>query len=265
MPFPEATRVLYKKNPLDQVICQLRFPPILRIDAEIPAEFQERIRRHFPQFSETFDLRLPVPQDLSGQIPPEIVQQIAQSSGRKNYQFSSEDEHWQINLTRTFVALTTKKYERWEEFKEKLEIPLSALIDVYSPDYFSRVGLRYVDVIRRSALDLTGSSWEQLLQPYILGILGSPDVSDFVRNFETRYEIGLSDGESVVRISTKFVVEARDDGEICYMIDSDFYNSQKTQLESAVERLDYLNVRASRLIRWCITDRLHEAMEPQPL
>ncbi|HID30265.1 MAG TPA: TIGR04255 family protein [Desulfobacterales bacterium] len=264
MPFREAKRVLYKKNPLDRVICQLRFPPILRIDAEIPAQFQERVRRQFPNFSEASEWKVQVPQALEGQIPPEVLRQFVQSSGNKNYEFSSEDGVWQINLTRTFVALATKKYERWEEFKEKLQIPLEALSDVYSPDFFSRIGLRYTDIIKRSALGLDDVEWSQLLRPYILGILASPEVSDHVREFENRYEVGLSDGESVVRIVTT-LIQPPDGDEICFMIDSDFYNSQKTEIDSAMERLNYFNVRASRLIQWCITERLHKAMEPQVL
>ncbi|MCH7755956.1 TIGR04255 family protein, partial [candidate division KSB1 bacterium] len=55
MPFPEVKRVIYKKNPLDRVICQLRFSPILKIDAEIPAEFQDMIRADFPNYSEKTD------------------------------------------------------------------------------------------------------------------------------------------------------------------------------------------------------------------
>lgn len=264
MPFPEVTRVLYRKNPLDEVVCQLRFPPILKIDAETPVDFQERVRRDFPNFSETSELKVELAPTQEVPIPPEVVAQLLKSSGIKNYEFSSEDENWKINLTRSFVALTTKKYQRWEEFKHKLQIPLNALIDIYSPTHFSRVGLRYMDVIQRSSLDLDDVSWDELLQPYITGILGAPQVSNFVHKFECKYEIELADGESVVRIITTFV-ETRDTGEICYKIDSDFYNSQKTPLESAMEKLDFFNVRASRLIQWCITDRLHEAMEPQPL
>ena len=263
MPFPELKRVLYRKNPLYQVICQLRFPPILRIDAEIPANFQERVRRHFPNFAET-SWNVEAPPDLKGLIPPEFIQQALQLSNTKNYEFSSEDGQWKINLTRTFVALSTKQYERWEQFKDKLQIPLDALVEVYSPDDFSRVGLRYVDIIRRSALNLGDVHWDELLQPYILGLLGSPGVGTYVKNFESKYEVGLSDGESMVQIITRFV-GAEDNGEICYIIDSDFYNVRKTKIDSVMERLDYFNVRASRLIQWCISERLHQAMEPQPL
>jgi len=262
MPFPESKRVLYRKNPLNQVISQFRFPPILRIDVEIPAPFQERIRKHFPHFSEKLE-NIVVPPDLSHLIRPELMGQPSQLSA-KNYEFSSEDGHWKINLTRTFVALTTTKYERWEQFKEKLKIPLDALVEVYAPDHFSRIGLRYVDIIRRSALNLSDVPWRELLQPYILGILGAPEVGDHVSHFMSQHEVRLSDNESMVRIITGFV-NPEADGEMCYMIDSDFYNSHKTKIESAMERLDYFNGRASRLIQWCISERLHNAMEPELL
>jgi len=265
MPFPDVQRVIYKRNPLEQVICQLRFPPILKIDAEIPAEFQDKVRKDYPNFSEISEWKkVGIPRAVKGQIPPEALRQVLQPPGNKNYEFSSENGQWQVNLTRTFIALTADNYERWEEFKDKLVDPLDALIAVYSPAHFSRIGLRYINVIRRSVLDLGDVSWSDLLQPYVLGILSSPGVGEHVQNFENRYEIRLSDGESVARVTTGFVQHV-DDGEIGYMIDNDFYNTDKTSLDAAIEKLDYFNKRASRLIQWCITDRLHQAMEPQIL
>src|SRR4051794_35988880 len=50
MAFPDAPRVLYEINPLDEVVCQLKFPPVLRIDAEMPVGFQEAIRAQFPLY-----------------------------------------------------------------------------------------------------------------------------------------------------------------------------------------------------------------------
>jgi hypothetical protein len=40
MEFPEAERVIYSRNPLAEVACQLRFPRILALDERIPADFQ---------------------------------------------------------------------------------------------------------------------------------------------------------------------------------------------------------------------------------
>ncbi|HCX32033.1 MAG TPA: hypothetical protein DHU55_20040 [Blastocatellia bacterium] len=261
MPFPEVQRVLYHRNPLNQVVCQLRFSPILKIDAEVPAAFQDKVRGFFCNFAETAEWNVEVQSPEAGILPPDLLRQAIQAG--KNYEFSSDDGQWKINLTRTFVALTATKYERWEQFKDKLIIPFQALIDVYSPEHLSRIGLRYVDVINRLKLGLVGVEWKELLQPYILGVLSSP-VGDNVSAFESKYEIKLSDQLSLVRILTKFVKEA-DTGELCYMIDSDFFNAHKTPVDKAFENLDYLNSRASRLIQWCVTEKLHRAMEPQPL
>ena len=45
--FSNDERVIYAKRQLVEVICQLRFPEILKIDVSEPADFQERIRRDF--------------------------------------------------------------------------------------------------------------------------------------------------------------------------------------------------------------------------
>ena len=49
MPFPDATRVIFDANPLDEVICQVKFPPILRIETD-PAAFQDQIRAEYPNY-----------------------------------------------------------------------------------------------------------------------------------------------------------------------------------------------------------------------
>lgn len=264
MPFPVIQRVTYRNNPLDQVICQLRFPPILRIDSEIPAGFQERIRAEFSNFSETSELKLEVPKGVKEVVRPEVLGQLLKSTGSKNYEFSSEDGLWKLNLSRTFIALTANRYERWEQFKEKLELPLQALIDIYAPSHFSRIGLRYVDVIRRSRLNLQEVDWNDLLNPHILGMLASPEIGDHVQAFENRHEIKLADEQGTVRIVTKFM-ESEDDGELWYMIDSDFFNTDKTEISNALDKLDFFSVRGTRLFQWCITERLHNEMEPKLL
>lgn len=261
MPFPDAQRVIYNKNPLDRVICQLRFPPILKIDSELPADFQDKIRADFPNFSESSEIKIEVPQGKKFEIPLEFVKQAVQSSGIKNYEFSSEDGIWKVNLTRTFISLSTIKYEKWELFKDKLNGPLKALIDIYSPLYFYRIGLRYIDVIRRSLLGLDNVRWEELIKPYILGLMSSEVVGDNIKNMEAKYIILLADNESKVRILIK-MVESDDKKENCFMIDSDFYKTNRASLAEAMDKLDFFNKRASRLIQWCITDQLHNAMEP---
>jgi len=83
--FPPSPRVIYQHAPLTQVICQLRFPLLLRIESEPPADFQERIRHLFPLL-ERIQQQIP-------ELPPEIAQiiGIAIKSTKSEYAFRKEE------------------------------------------------------------------------------------------------------------------------------------------------------------------------------
>ena len=100
MAFPEAPRVLYELNPLHEVICQLRFPPVLRIETEVPSGFQERIRASFPYYEAKPSLKLPAG------LPPDVVSSFSRgstitrsASGRKLRFWSAMGILLSVNLT----------------------------------------------------------------------------------------------------------------------------------------------------------------------
>ena len=84
----QEQRCVYHINPLAEVICQLRFPEILSIQTNIPADFQEAIRHLFPKYSVRSE-------PLPGNMPPS-----------NNYQFLSADGIWRVNLTRKLISLS---------------------------------------------------------------------------------------------------------------------------------------------------------------
>lgn len=264
MRFPVSPRVIYGKNPLNSVICQLRFPPILRIDSEVPADFQERVRREYPNFTQRNlpDAKLNLPAEFSKLMGEELS--FGMQGGKQAYDFSSEDRIWQISLTRDFVALTTKSYSRWEGFKDRLNQVLEAFQAEYSPGSYSRAGLRYQDLIQRKQLNLEGVPWSQLLQPQIAGELGVSGIEDAVQAVKREVLINLDSGQGKVRIKHG-LVQSMETGETCYLIDSDYFSDEKMEVQHARERLDHFNREAGRLFRWCITDRLHSAMGPEPV
>ena len=67
--FSTKPRCRYESNQLAEVICQLRFPEILTIEASAPAEFQEAIRSDFPLFLRRQEMAAP---KLTG-LPPQMV------------------------------------------------------------------------------------------------------------------------------------------------------------------------------------------------
>lgn len=254
--------MIYKKNLLDRVICQFRFPPILRIDTETPSLFQECIRENFPGFREKEESTLLAPAGIPQELHAKMLQQILPYE-TKNYEFSSEDGVWKVNLTRTFLALTTTQYVRRTDFQKRLSVPLKALIDIYKPAYFSRVGLRYIDIIKRSQLNLVDAKWKDLLKPHILGLLSESDIENEIQTAEYKYEVRLPDLNSIVRIVAGLVSWEEEHAEECFKIDSDFFTTDKTDISNATHKMDSFHVIALRLIRWLIQPKLHKAMEPE--
>lgn len=254
--------MVYEENPLIEVITQLRFPPILRISSGQVADYQERIRNEYPLYKmEEPAIASPdLPQELSS-----IFQRFDLLKLSASHRFSTKDSKRFITLAQDFLALTESSYKRWENFRQELERAESALRDVYEPAFYSRVGLRYKNVISRSNLRLEQSTWKDLLKPHIVSALSDPDVSGAIVSIQTQSLVNTSEisGGRVRLIHG--LVKLPPTNEECYMIDADFYIETKEGLDEPFDVLDKFHRLAGRLFRWAITDRLHEAMGPRAI
>ncbi len=263
MPIPESPRVVYQKNPLAEVICQVRYPAIFRIEQEYPTTFQDRISSDFPIARE---------KTVILQVPPEVLHALPEAVQRnltpaRAFEFSSRDGLWTLSLTRDFLALSTKQYRKWEEFRDLLRKCLNALQEVYAPPFYLRIGLRYQDIISRNALSLTDTQWAQLLNPSIAGELGDPHLANDILERSTVTLLRLAAHDAVVRMQHGLVHFARgenDPKETCYLIDCDLFTEQQTEGQDVFYILDYLNRQAGNLFRYCISERLQSALQPEP-
>ena len=255
-PFPDSERVIYGKNPLESVICQVRFPAILKISSEPPADFQEPLRKSYPLFRE-----IP-PIDVGTGWPPElsaIIAKVMPTPTARAYELSSGDSSWQITLTQDSLALACKKYARWEDFTAHFIEAFNLLIQIYSPSFLTRIGLRYRNVIARYPLGLQNVAWSELLSPDLAGEFHSRITSSVD---STGHQLVLHLQGDVAKVTLQHGLGNRDGD---YLIDSDFYLMERTGVQNAGRVLDYFNRQAGRLFRWCIADRLHRAMEPNPI
>lgn len=259
MPFPDAERVIYRQNPLTQVICQVRFPTLLIIESESPVAFQERIRHEYPFYKPVAATSIPLPEELL-QAFPQLAGLFGGSTG--GYEFRDATRSWTVSLTNEALALSTTSYERWETFREKFQGPMAALVDIYHPHQFTRIGLRYRNTIQRSRIGLDNLEWGALLQPYIAGPLVNSDVASRVRGIAQTALLDLSEHPGQVQFQHGV---AEENDEQVYVIDSDFFIDTPVEIKDALALLDGFKRKARRLFRWCITDYLHAAMEPVPV
>jgi uncharacterized protein (TIGR04255 family) len=257
-PFPDSPRVVYKTNTLEETICQLKFPPILRIESEAPATFQDQISADYPVLQEG-------PVSLQAILPPAIASMLASQLvglGTREFQFISADGTWKVVLNREFIALSATRYTHWEEFSSRLRKVFSALESQYKPPTFlTRVGLRYRNTIKRSEFGSQNEPWTRLLAPHILGELSDAAVAPGITQATRQTVISLDDRGNQVRLNHGLAASPQA-GEICYSIDIDLFNEARTEVADVFDRLKLFNRQAGRLFRWCITEHLHNALGP---
>ncbi|MEX0267819.1 TIGR04255 family protein [Leptolyngbyaceae cyanobacterium UHCC 1019] len=256
MQLPETERVIYQRNPLVEVVGQLQFPQILKIVNQDPVEFQDAIRVDYPILEVATDV-LWVEGD-GEQLPDTRKLNTV-------YHFRSEDLRWQVSLSGHFIALTTKDYKRYEVFKHRFQKIVAAFEAIYKPSFYSRIGLRYQDLVIRSSLGLKDEDWTSLIPVHIAPELHSPETAGAVIASTKTLMMKIETGLVAFRHG---LVEARDPEqnliEPAYLLDSDFFSEERTAVGSYVwERFDRYNKSARNLFRWSITEKLHLAMGPQ--
>lgn len=260
MPFPDARRVLFRQNPLAEVICQLRFPTVLAIAAELPSAFQDKVRRSYPLYEHAGPTTTALPKELSPLLA-KIVPQLPKEA--MTHKFVSVDEARSISLTQDFVAVSENKYRRWEDFRTEVELAERALREVYEPAFFSRVGLRYVNVILREEVGLTGVDWGRLIQPYFAGLLASGELKDQLEEVQSQVLIKLHEVDGgFVRVRSG-LAQLESDDRAAYLIDADFYVQGRYTSDHAFESLGVFNGLARNLFRWAITEELETALGPE--
>lgn len=260
----EIKRVRYGKCPLVEVTYQLNFPTILSIETEMPAKYQNAIRKDFPQYREQIEQESEITVNIiNGKEVSPIFQQ---RPAKKIHNFISEDGQWRILLSKNQLAISTLCYEQWEDMKEKFSIPLHAFCDIYDQKYFERIDLRYIDAIDKEQLNLKGVEWRELIRPHLLGCLGLESNNSFqIKSSTLNTEIMIGDisvkifsGLGMINYGDKSTKEN-------FILDCDYFKAEKIELSDLDRVAMKLHCESTTFFRNSITEKLHEAMEPKEI
>lgn len=257
--FSNEARCIYRNNQLQEVICQLRFPEILTIGVNVPAAFQEEIRDEYPQYAARKEMPAPKITGTPGNL------KLENAPATVNYQFTSADGIWRVNLTSKFISIACTKYTCWEDFAAKLDKPLAAFIKLYKPAYFERVGLRYINFISRKSLELEGTPFKELISSCYLGILAEEDVAESAAaRCSTDVEVAIRGGCKAKIHAGPGLVKKNgvQDPEVKFVFDQDLFLPGKLPVNLSAGALQTLHGQAYSIFRGAITDTLHDALEP---
>lgn len=260
MTFPESPRVVYEQDTLNQVVCALNFPPILSIGTETPAELQEALRESYP----LYESRPTGPQlQLEGDGPPQgMIEMLGQLGlGQRpmpqQHRFSTEDQTRTVVVGPRLLAVEDATYDEWAAFSQHVAVARAAVERIYRPAFYTRVGLRYQDVIRRKMLK-DDAEWTDVIKPTLLGLLGAPEL-DTIQELSGTALISLDHPESFVRVNHGLGTDEATKDNV-YVIEADFYTEGRSHGNDIDSLLTYFNTEAGNLFRWAITQELHDAL-----
>lgn len=249
---PKFEQEILDESPLDEVVCQLRFNQILKIGAGPPAEFQEQIRSRFPVFAEERGIQLGV----AGNQP-------FLAANEPTWQFKSVDENWTVSLTSSFVALKTTGYRDFEDFLVRLSPVVEGFQAIYEPEFYTRLGLRYVNrlVIPKKGDECV--NWHELLNAELAGAFANPVLKNGI--VETKHHLVLQtdDGQIGWRYSRDI---GQTDGQAAerYILDFDHYATGQILCGDVARKLIIFNDAIYRLFRWCLTADGYRTLKPRP-
>lgn len=159
---PDCEHRTFTRNPLEVVICQLRFDPVLKVHAGV-ADFQERVRHRFPRY-----------EDRQGQLV-EFAPTGLQSRAVRDHAFYSRTRPATIVLGDQSCSLEYRDHRDRNELLDDAELVFGALQDVFGGISAVRLGLRYVNRIDRDAIarDLGRTlGWQDLIAEQFLSLPG---------------------------------------------------------------------------------------------
>jgi len=227
---PAVEAVRYPKNFIKTAVCELRFPALLDLEAKPPRAFQSKIRKLYP-FYDT-----------------QIIEQMGsdQVATEHRYLFRSKDKHWTVSVKSFAISLETNKYVDFEEFFERLTKVISSASDMIDADFFTRVGLRYINTIPMDTWDVTGWVRPELLSLFSSLPLGVPQTFGSIVSGE------LKNAKYTMRHGIKKEEDPKKNTEgPQYNLDFDYFseNVEASDVNSLIQEFHETNF---ALFSWCL-------------
>lgn len=247
--FPEVKDLPLQRSPISDVICQVRFPPILSIVSRDPADFQERVRHRFPGFEKDVGFSL--------DVTPGMGFPSLNAANSELFRFLSLDRRTTVTLTSSSIALSTSDYSSWPNFASDLAIAIHATSAEFEPDFCTRIGLRYINTItcRNTKLE-TLSDLVQVVRPELLSLFST---DAWKSSLETSQRVVVEDPPGKLVLQTA-IAEA--EGEPVIYLDIDYFEEGQFDFQEVASRGERYHDIIYRAFRWSLADDGLAAFEP---
>lgn len=225
---PVVPAATYSRNFLKQAVCELRFPTLFELEGpKPPSTFAAALRKDYP------------------------VHQVVTSVGlnqkdvtRDNvHTFRAKGDRWVVTLKANAVVLETSKYESLDDFLVRLSIVLKAALPVIDSDFFTRIGLRYINEV-----DIRSGLLSDWINPALVGPLSDGTygaVAEHVGRVVGSTPHGAYVLQHGCRPDASFATTPR------YSLDFDL-SSEDVLVGEAIEQVKKLHDQAFNFFHWAL-------------
>lgn len=223
---PDVAPQEFERNLILTAVCEFRFPTLLELQSRPPEELQKTLRKEYPFYDTT------LVSETTGQGPVEHYHQ---------HQFRSKDRKWTVIFKASSLALETTAYSSFDDLEQRFDRVLQAASPLLDADFFTRIGLRYINVLPVEQAQWGGWINSQLVAPLLAGIYGR--IEGYWQEVRGRAETG--------QYNFRHGRAESDTGQERYVLDFDFYD-ENIETAQALPRLRELNVQSFRFFMWSI-------------
>ena len=244
--FPHYEDLPLQKPPLAQVICQVRFHPILSIVEKPPARFQENIRQVFPKLEMRSVL-------MDKELPGSGI-------ALTEFGFKADDDSAEVSLGINFIALVEKRYTHWHTFAKKLKDVYDAFSETHGQITPERIGLRFIN-----NLTMANTSSEDLDQ--LLGCL-RPELSCLIKTEAWSEAKGLISQinleQNAENMTLRLVHDSSPQPHV--ILDYDYFSDKAIPevltSDLLVEITNHFHLVIYDAFRWSLSDKALQAFNP---
>jgi uncharacterized protein (TIGR04255 family) len=248
--FPSVPEIKLKNAPVREVICQVKFPTILKINQDVPTDFQDLIRGRFPEFSQEQGWKINLPDEKQ---PPGSFLEF----GSRTFRFRSINSEAGATLSVNFFAVTSTQYKHWHEFIKDFQLVQRAFEEIYHPEIATRIGLRFIN---QFTLKNTASKSISELLSYFksqLTCLLKTDAWESPDSMTT--QLGLVQGTEKLVLRTSYT---QAENEPMITLDFDAFEEKPIKFDELLPKLVHFHEWIYAAFRWSVSEEALTRFEP---
>jgi len=170
---PAVEPVTYQTNLIQKAVCELKFPTVYGlVRGKPPVSLATALRKSFPEHGLIDGLNV----GIGG-----VAQDFA-------FAFADKKKRTTITFRPSALSVETSAYHSFEELLDVILFATNAAREVIDSDFFTRVGLRYINGLPYEQKSIGEWVNPDLVAPLAKGVLGIP--TEFAGRIVTSWEVG---------------------------------------------------------------------------